>query len=89
MYCSWLVFLRDGDTGSASGTRRKEGNYGCRRTPGRSYLPGLLGLLTSGGGGLLRGGGLGGAASGASDIVDDTNPAMHCGPAALKLKVKN
>lgn len=55
---------------------------------GVSYLPGLLGLLTSGGGGLVRGGGLGGAASGASDMVDDSDPAMRCGTAVSDLTVK-
>lgn len=53
-----------------------------------SYLPGLVGLVTSGGGGLVRGGGLGGAASGASDMVDDGDKAMHCGTAVSGLKVK-
>lgn len=53
-----------------------------------SYLPGLVGLVTSGGGGLVRGGGLGGAASGASDIVDDGDTAMHRGTAVSALKVK-
>lgn len=55
---------------------------------GVSYLPGLVGLVTSGGGGLVRGGGLGGAASGASDIVDDGDTAMHRGTAVSALKVK-
>lgn len=53
-----------------------------------TYLPGLVGLVTSGGGGLVRGGGLGGAASGASDMVDDGDAAMHRGTAASDLKVK-
>lgn len=53
-----------------------------------SYLPGLVGLVTSGGGGLVRGGGLGGAASGASDMVDDGDAAMHSGTAASDWKVK-
>lgn len=44
--------------------------------------------MTSGGGGLVRGGGLGGAASGASDIVDDGDTAMHRGTAVSAPKVK-
>lgn len=51
-----------------------------------SYLPGLEGLVTSGGGGLVRGGGLGGAASGASDMVDDGDAAVHCGIAVPDLR---
>ncbi len=53
-----------------------------------TYLPGLVGLVTSGGGGLVRAGGLGGAASGASDMVDDDDAAMHRGTAVSDLKVK-
>ena len=56
--------------------------------PGVSYLPGLVGLVTSGGGGLVRVGGLGGAASGASDMVDDGDAAMHRGTAVSDLKVR-
>lgn len=37
----------------------------------------------------MRAGGLGGAASGASDIVDGTNPAMHSGIVVSRLNVKN
>lgn len=38
---------------------------------------------------MVRGGGLGGAASGASDIVDGTNPTIHSGIVVSRLNVKN
>lgn len=56
--------------------------------PRVTYLPGLVGLVTSGGGGLVTVGGLGGAASGASDMVDDGDAAMHCGTAVSDRKVR-
>lgn len=58
-----------------------------QRAGAGSHLPGLVGLVTSGGAGLVRVGGLGGAASGASDMVDDGGEAMHCGKAASDQRV--
>jgi len=53
-----------------------------------SYLPGLVALVTSGGAGLVTVGGLGGATSGASDMVDEVEAAMHCGMAVADLEVE-
>ena len=44
-----------------------------------SYLPGLVGFVTSGGGGLESVGGVGGAVSGASDMLDDGRTASSPG----------